>query len=75
MIKSYKVGDKKPGPGGKYLVCRDSHNFVATVCYGMHDPWWVPHVPKVAVHHPTGEITPVNMLVTDTWIEIDLGPN
>lgn len=38
-----KNSDKKPPPHARYEVRRaETGPFVATPCYGMHTPWWVP---------------------------------
>lgn len=39
------VEDEHPAPHAKYLVWRKGIGpFVATPCYGMHAPWWVPWI-------------------------------
>lgn len=60
------VADAHPPPHGVYLVQRaDFPNSlaVATVCYGMHDPWWC-----VETHsHPTAD--PIGIKPDDRWMD------
>ena len=40
-----KASERHPAPHARYEVWRsDVGVFVATPCYGMHEPWWVPLV-------------------------------
>lgn len=40
-----RVSDRRPGAHAKFEVRRPGlGTFVATPCYGMHNPWWVPLV-------------------------------
>lgn len=52
-----------PEPHQRYLVGRGSHYFIATPCYGLHEPWWVPST-------PTGESEPIPMQDTDWWVPL-----
>ncbi len=37
------ISDERPAPHARYEVWREeAGHFVATPCYGMHAPWWVP---------------------------------
>ncbi len=58
-----QIGSQYPRPHeGKYEVYRSGVGlFVATVCYGMHDPWWVPVL--------TGD--PIPMREDDLWRKHD----
>lgn len=60
MSETTKVKDAHPRPHARYTVRRDGNWFVATPCYGMHAPWWVPS-------SPTGETEPIDMRDTDEW--------
>lgn len=43
-----KAADRHPAPHARYEVRRaDLGTFVATPCYGLHAPWWVPLVADV----------------------------
>ncbi len=53
-----------PPPHNKYLVQRGHYLFVATPCYGMHSPWWVP-----MIHN--GEVEPINIESSDKWMKLD----
>jgi len=61
------VSETYPTPHRRYLVKRGYYHFVATPCYGMHDPWWNPM-------GPDGEDNTGNSLIiiekTDKYIEI-----
>lgn len=59
-----QVEGKYPPPHSQYLVQRGRSLFIATPCYGMHSPWWVPD-------SPTGETEPINILADDKWMPID----
>ena len=59
----YKIKDKHPPAHQKYCVIREDKIFTATVCYGMHAPWWI-------VHTMDEEAEPLNMLDTDLWCEL-----
>lgn len=62
-----KVTDSYPPPHAKYTVKRGDYApiyFVATPCYGMHSPWWVPSTPQ-------GETDPINIESIDSWRPID----
>lgn len=61
-----KVQDQHPPPHRRYLVYRSGLHFVATPCYGMHLPWWVPMT-------PAGELPPIDMKPTDEWVVIAQG--
>ena len=38
-----RVGERMPPPHARYEVfCLSGKNLLATPCYGMHEPWWVP---------------------------------
>ncbi len=66
-----KVGEKMPAPHNVYRVWTpDSGQFDATVCYGMHKPWWVPR--NGYTNH---ESDPVNMLNDHYWMEFPKPPN
>ncbi len=52
-----------PPPHRKYIVGRNHQKFIATPCYGMHEPWWVPTT-------PTGESEPIKMEYTDRWAPV-----
>lgn len=56
--------DRKPEPHRRYLVLRSGRWFVATPCYGMHSPWWVPS-------GPLKDGDPVGMEDGDQWIPMD----
>lgn len=61
-----QIPDHFPRKGGRYLVSRlETGPFVATVCYGLHDPWWVP---EVVNHYSPGAFV-VPMRKGDQWIE------
>ena len=55
------VEKEHPPPHVRYLVCRDGVCFVATPCYGMHEPWWVPR------DHEK-ECPPIPMRNADCWV-------
>jgi hypothetical protein len=58
------VREQHPSPRRKYLVNRnDTGPFVATPCYGMHEPWWVP---LTADLFAPGSCT-IPMQETDEW--------
>jgi hypothetical protein len=62
---------KHPPPHAKYLVSREGWMFVATPCYGMHQPWWVSAVCVGSVpdsYTTCRETDPVAMLDTDKWV-------
>ena len=63
MEKYHKLNDEFPPPHQRYLVKRNGREFVATPCYGMHDPLWVPSIPD-------GEAEPVIMHPDDEWSEL-----
>lgn len=54
---------KHPKPHARYLIRRDGVLFMATPCYGMHNPWWV-------VKTLEGEAPPVAILDTDEWMPL-----
>jgi hypothetical protein len=58
------VHTEMPPPGGLYLVFRKKtdHLFHATVCYGIHAPWWIPRNGFTLEESP-----PIQMLVADLW--------
>ena len=56
-------GEHMAPPHARYLVQRQRFQFVATPCYGMHAPWWVPMT-------PTGESDPIATEPDDTWISL-----
>ena len=56
------VHEKRPPPGGVYRVARRGLLFDATVCYGMHEPWWIPRN-----GYTLEESQPIQMLVADIW--------
>jgi hypothetical protein len=51
---------QQPPPHQKCFVIRGGNAFVATPCYGLHEPWWVPSTVD-------GETAPINILPTDRW--------
>jgi len=65
------VSEEYPEPHARYLVKREATGpFVATPCYGMHAPWWVPLVADL--YQPGGVVFP--MEPTDRfslWPEAD----
>lgn len=52
-----------PPPHERYLVNRGRIHFIATPCYGMHQPWWVAQT-------ATGEVEPVPMEPNDRWVPL-----
>lgn len=58
-----QVEDKYPPPHTIYLVKRGNYMFVATPCYGMHNPWWV------TMTHDK-ELEPIKIEPTDKWIDL-----
>ena len=58
-----KVEERNPPSGCLFLVKRRNWYFTATVCYGMHNPWWVPR------DHEK-ELLPMDMKPKDEWLEI-----
>lgn len=64
-----KVSDRHPPRGGRYEVRReDVGQFETTVCYGMHDPWWIPRtVDKFA---PGALVIPFT--ASDEWRPVDI---
>jgi len=58
-----QIQGQHPQPHARYLVKRGHYTFVATPCYGMHAPWWVP------MKHD-GELEPISMESTDKWMPI-----
>jgi len=58
-----KVNERHPPAHCKFLVNRKGWHFIATVCYGMHNPWWVPR------DHEK-ELDPIEMEDIDEWLEI-----
>jgi len=58
------VRNSAPEPHQKYVVVRDENPFIATPCYGLHLPWWVPTTPD-------GESRPIEMLGGDEWTLLD----
>ena len=62
------VSEQHPAPHAKYLVRRDRWRFVATPCYGMHAPWWVP---ATCGDLSLQESEPIGMVVTDEWVALD----
>jgi len=59
-----QVEGQYPPPHAKYLVQRGHWMFVATPCYGMHNPWWVPMTYN-------GETEPIKIEPTDKWMPLD----
>jgi hypothetical protein len=59
-----QVKGEHPPPHARYLVERNGRHFVATPCYGMHSPWWVPMTPD-------GESEPISIEGTDKWMPLD----
>lgn len=59
-----KVKDKHPPPHATYLVEKNNYYFVATPCYGMHSPWWIP------MTHDK-ELDPIQILEIDAWISLE----
>lgn len=55
-----RIADAHPAPHARYLVCRERVAFVATPCYGLHVPWWVPS-------GAMGELDPVGFQPEDLW--------
>jgi hypothetical protein len=53
-----------PPPHAKYIVRRGLAHFIATPCYGMHAPWWVPS-------NPDGESPPIDMEDGDAWAALE----
>jgi len=58
------VKEAAPTRHARHFVERDGRCFVATPCYGMHEPWWVAMA-------ATGEVQPVAMLETDRWLPLE----
>ena len=58
------VENKMPEPhDGVWRVFREGVGFFdATVCYGMHNPWWMPR--NGFTHDESG---PVEMELADMW--------
>lgn len=53
----HQVSGKQPPPHGRYEAYQAGRgDFTATVCYGMHHPWWVPDGKE-----------PIDMLPSDMW--------
>lgn len=63
------VEDQMPPRGGFFRVWRLDRWFDATVCYGMHEPWWVPRNGFTKVESP-----PITMQKDDLWQGIELPP-
>lgn len=59
-----QVEGKYPPPHALYLVQRGRYMFVATPCYGMHNPWWVP-----MTHEK--ELDPIAIDPNDKWMALD----
>lgn len=65
-----KVADRHPLPHARYEVRReDVGRFIATPCYGLHEPWWVPLIASVFAP----EIT-IPFSETDEWRTENPGP-
>jgi hypothetical protein len=64
MSQLQQVEGQHPPPHARYVVERDGHHFIATPCYGMHHPWWVPATPN-------GESEPIPIIGTDRWVPLD----
>ncbi len=62
-MKLTAVSEQQPPPHCRYMVQRGDCTFVATPCYGLHLPWWVPMGPE-------GEGDPVALEKGDQWIAI-----
>lgn len=62
------VKQQHPPRHAKYLVRRDSWRFVATPCYGMHAPWWVPASCNTLGYK---EDEPIHMQDADEWVPLD----
>lgn len=58
-----QVKGQHPAPHARYLVKRGLYFFIATPCYGMHSPWWVP------MTHDK-ELEPIDIEPTDKWIPL-----
>ena len=63
IIIGDKVHERNPPGGRTFLVKRSEWYFIATVCYGMHNPWWVPR-------NHVKELEPIEMQDNDEWLEI-----
>ena len=61
MSQWNSVSISGPPAHEKYVVRRRSGTFVATPCYGMHEPWWV------ATTIDEGEADPIDIKDTDVW--------
>lgn len=58
------VKDSAPTRHARHFVDRDGRYFIATPCYGMHEPWWVAMTAG-------GEVEPVAMHDTDRWVPLE----
>ena len=64
-----EVSSVAPVPHTKYLVHRAGWGpFVATPCYGMHEPWWVPYAGEA---EPPYVGKPTVMRDDDLWTSWD----
>ena len=61
-----KNSEGYPKAHAKYVVRREDALFMATPCYGMHEPWWV-----VRIMGEKYEADPEPMLETDEWWPVD----
>ena len=65
-LRAQKVSEQMPAPHKKYLVYRIGVGpFVATPCYGMHQPWWVPYLVESEGRNWCKSI---DMDQTDEWV-------
>ena len=65
------VIDKMPPKHARYRIWREGvGEFVATPCYGMHEPWWVPRN-----SFTKQESEPIGVLATDYWRDLAEGPS
>ncbi len=66
-----RVSERMPAPHAVYRVWTpDNNQFDATVCYGMHSPWWVPRN-----GYTKQESEPISMLNDHYWMEFPEPPD
>lgn len=63
VVKWKRVGDQYPPKHRRYAVIRGEKVFTCTVCYGMHNPWWIVHLMDGT------EAGPVPMQDDDRWTD------
>jgi hypothetical protein len=69
-----KVSDKHPPRGGHFLARSSSFPngyAVATVCYGLHDPWWCSDLvhERAATYHK-GSRSTTTIQGDDEWLDL-----